>query len=104
MFYKQQVQELKVIFGRPAPSEYSGKIYTRIKKVGNEYLPMVKFGFFGKWRAIGWHFYNEQPGLGLAEMKASTKSAFRYHAKDLVSAIELIEDYKKYRGSGITIW
>lgn len=86
------------------PSEpVKGTIYTKIKRTNNnEYLALGKLSFFGKWQYLQWTYYDEQSVVGFTKRRA-TMTWYGY-GRDLVSAIELVENFKQYKGSGITIW
>lgn len=101
----KEFERIKQMFGTPCKPETKSIYKTRIKKVSpTEYISMVRFSFFGRWRHIHWHFYDQQNYI-LTKCRASAKSEKQYKLPtSYIDAIELIEDYKKYKGSGITIW
>lgn len=97
------VYTIKSIFGKPSRPEYTGLLKTKIKESKEGFQALVKFSFFRKWKNLKWRFYNQHPVRGLTKMRAETTN-FKYFSRSYESAKELLVDYEKYRGSGITIW
>lgn len=102
-FFKQGVERLSNIFNKPSPEEIRGKLYTKVKKTKKGHIALVKKYFFQKWKPLGWWFFDEQPGRGYTQMKATTKKHGRSYYARYDDAYNLIWDFKRHRGAGITI-
>ena len=104
LFYTDCINKLKGIFGKPSLPECN-KIYkTRIRKNKGEYVCEVKFSFWGKWHTIKrqWFNYDSPLGTDAIQWRSSLHGVHAPH--DLEDAENIITNYKKHKGSGITIW